>query len=199
MTPFGALVVPDVKAIRVGPPGRRDRAGHRFVGEQLVEVPPDQADDRNLRTQIGLIGHPAELLGADEHPRFGGGQDVRELFAAVEVHDRHQHRAQERRRPERRGGLHPVRQLKCHHVTGADAAGAQPRREATGHLFDLAECPRPWPYRRIGPKPRIRSGVQSTGQHLPEGLAGPPPRTLISGDQFSGNIAHWLKAPTGKR
>ena len=38
-----------------------DRAGHRFVGEQVVEVAPDQADDRNVGAQIGLIGHPAEL------------------------------------------------------------------------------------------------------------------------------------------
>ena len=83
-------------------------------------------------------------------------------------------------------------------ITGADAAGAQPRSKATGYLFDVAECPRPWPYRRICPKPRIRGGVQSTGQHLPQGLAGPPARTLISGDQFSGNIAHWLKAPIGE-
>jgi DNA replication protein DnaC len=46
---------------------------------------------------------------------------------------------------------------------------------------------------------RTPRGLQSVSQHLPETLAGPPPRFLISGDQFVRNIAHWLKPPTGKR
>ena len=110
-----------------------DRAGHRFIGEEVVEVAPDHADDLDVGAQIGLIGQPAELLGGDEYPRLGGGEDVRQFFAAIEMHDRHQRRTQERRGPERRRCFHPIGQLKSHHITGADAAGPQPGCEPTGY------------------------------------------------------------------
>ena len=133
-----------------------DRAGHRLVGEQIIEVPPDHADDLDVGAQIGLIGHPAELLGGDEHPRLGGGEDVRQLFTAIEVHDRHQRRTKERRRPERRRGFHPVGQLKGDHIAGADTAGTQPGREPPGHQFDVAEGAGPRPDVRVRPERRIR-------------------------------------------
>ncbi len=59
----------------------RDGAGHRLVGEQVVEglhfpvAPlawvPTSADDRHVRAQVGLELHAAELLGGDEDPRLG--------------------------------------------------------------------------------------------------------------------------------
>ena len=176
-----------------------DRAGHRFVGEQVVEVAPDHADNLDVGAQIGLIGQPAELLGRDEYPRLGGGEDLRQFFAAIEMHDRHQRRTQERRGPERRRCFHPIGQLKSHHITGADAAGPQPGREPTGYHFDVGECARPRPDIRVHPERRIRRGLQPVSQHLPESLAGPPARFLISGDQFVRNIAHWLQRSAGKR
>ena len=140
MTPLGSRVVPEVNAISAGIGGvGGDGARHRLVGEQVVESSaPTRADDRHVRAQIGLKRHPAELLGGDEHLRPGRGQDVADLLAAVEVHDRHDHRAEECRRPERRGGLHPVRQLDGDHVARPDAARAQPRGQPAGLDLDVA-------------------------------------------------------------
>lgn len=76
-----------------------DRAHQRFVGQQSIEgAVPDQADDRYAGAQIRLEGHPAEPFGGQEDLGLGGGDDVPEFLAPVEVHDRHGHRTQECRR-----------------------------------------------------------------------------------------------------
>ncbi len=69
--------------------GRADHTGgesdHGGAAGSAATVPASgsSASRSSKSLPIGPIGHPAELLGSDEHPRFGGGQDVRQLLAAV--------------------------------------------------------------------------------------------------------------------
>lgn len=72
-----------------------DGACHRLRGQELLEARlPHQTDYRHVRAQVGMERHPAELRRGEEHLGFGGGQDVGELLAAVEMHDRHRDRAE---------------------------------------------------------------------------------------------------------
>ena len=83
---------------------RRHRAVHRFVGEQVVEVAfvaaeltrgTDQADEGDVGAQIRLIPHAPEFHGGDEHARCGGSEDVTQFLAPVEMHDGHDHGAEQ--------------------------------------------------------------------------------------------------------
>ena len=123
------MAVDDALGVACGAGGEGDqcRAGgvggegavQRFGVEQVVVtvlmllaralVGAHQSDDRDVGAEVGLELHAPELFGRDEDARLGRAEDVAEFLAPVEVHDRHGHGAQERRRPERRGGLHPVR------------------------------------------------------------------------------------------
>ena len=123
------MAVDDALGVAGGAGGEGDqrRAGgvggegavHRFGVEQVVVavqmllaralVGAHQSDDRDVRAEVGLELHAPELFCGDEDARLGRAEDVAEFLAPVEVHDRHGDGAQERRRPERRGGLHPVR------------------------------------------------------------------------------------------
>ncbi len=103
--------------------------------------------------------------------RPGGGEDVGQFLAAVEVHDRHDHRAEERRRPERHGGLHPVRQL--------DAPPRRPvRRRARAGLRPAggpasrrrANVPAIRPDGRVHPEAGVGVGRQSVGDQIAERL-----------------------------
>ena len=167
MTPFGSLVVPEVKAISAGLAGSvGERARHRLVGEQVVEAcssaPTRRRSARSdVAQRSGWNCHPAELVGGDEDLRPRGRQDVAEFLAAVEVHDRHDDRTEERRRPERDGGLHPVRQLQRDHVAGPDAARAQSGGEPTGPQFDVGEGARERPHVGVHQEAGVRIGRQS--------------------------------------
>ena len=96
-----------------------------FGRKQLVEIAVHHRHDRHARAHLGLVGHPPEFLGGDEHLRPRGAQYVAEFLGAVEVHDGHDNRTQQRRRPERRRRLHPVRQLQRNHIAGPHPTGPQ--------------------------------------------------------------------------
>ena len=75
MTPLGARVVPEVKAISAGPagsarhrarPAARRRAGRRTSCSRAALVDAHQTDDRDVGAQVRLERHPPELLGGDE-------------------------------------------------------------------------------------------------------------------------------------
>ena len=104
-------------------PSARRRADRRRCSRASSR--PDQPTIGTSAHRSGWYFIRPNSLGGDEHLRPRGGQDVAEFLAAVEVHDRHDHRAEERRRPERRRRLHPVRQLERDDVAGPDAARAQ--------------------------------------------------------------------------
>ncbi len=167
-----------------------DGARHRLIVEEVVEIEldarplgrADQHDDRHVPAQVGLVRHAAELLGGDEHAWLGGRQDVADLLASVEVHDRHHHRAEERRRPEGGRGLHPVRQLQRHHVARSDAALAQPRREPARGQLDVTEGARPRTLRGVDVEPRAGAGLEAARQEPAEGLLRPPTLLLVAFD-----------------
>ena len=81
----------------------------------------------------------AEAVGRDQclHTRLA--QDVADLLRAVEVHDRHDDRAEIRNRVEGRSRLEPVRQLERNRVAGTDAPGSQPGRDPARERVDVAE------------------------------------------------------------
>jgi hypothetical protein len=137
-----------------------------------------------------LIAHPAEFLGGDEHLRTRRRQNVAEFLAAVEVHDRHHHGPEERRRPERRGGFHPVGQLQCHHVTGSDAALVQAPREPPRHRLDIAESACKRPELRMHAESGVGVGREPTRDEVTKGLGCPPALLLIAFDQLSRDVSH---------
>lgn len=180
------------------------RAGHRLVGEQVLEIDDVAAhhaglprthhpDDGDVGAQLGVKTHPAEPLGGDEDPRLARGQDEAQLSGAVEVHDGHHHRAQERRGPERRGGLHPVRQLQRDHVAGADPAVPQARCQSAGDPFHVAEISAPRPDLRVHLEPDFRLRGQPGGEQVTEGFAGPPTLLFVAPDQVGGNLSHGVR------
>jgi hypothetical protein len=109
LEPEGLMTVDDALGVsrrtrREGDQGRPGRIGgdgarHRLRLEQLVETvlvcplrsTADEDDDRDVRAEVGLVGHPAEPFGGHEDARLGRRHDVRNFLAAVEVHDRHDH------------------------------------------------------------------------------------------------------------
>ena len=74
----------------------------------------------------------AEVVGRDDDRGARGAEDVPDLLGAVEVHDRHHHRAEVGGGPERDAGLHPVGQLDHDDVAGTDAAFAEGAGEGAG-------------------------------------------------------------------
>ena len=100
-------------------------------------------------------------------------QDVPDFLRPVEVHDRHNDRAEVRHRIERRRGFEPVRQLERNGISGTDAAGAQARREPAGERVDIAE--RAAERIAVGSHREgvIARIVQSGGEQLTETLVAP--------------------------
>ena len=140
-----AVRVDDALGIRrrarcVGDECRRARVDGRRHVERIVrdeigepdEIAPGGIADHGRPFEIGKIAAQAveireevlmaEAVGGHERLHARLAEDVPDLLGTVEVHDRHDHRAQERRCVERRGGLHPVRQLERDDVTRSDAA-----------------------------------------------------------------------------
>ena len=119
--------------------GERERAGRGAVsddGDPLEVVDVALGPDR---VEIGEEVLVTELVRGHErlHPR--APEDVADLLRAVEVHDRHDDRAEVRDRVERGRGLDPVRELERDRVAGPDAAGAQAGGDPARELVDLAE------------------------------------------------------------
>src|SRR5215213_2773163 len=106
---------------------------------ECPHVGAHQSDDRDVRAEIWLKLHAPELFARDVDARLGGAADVTEFPAPVKVHDRHGHRAEERRGPERGCSLQPVRQWQSDHVAGADAGGAEPGGEPARLDLDVME------------------------------------------------------------
>ena len=178
------------------------RALHRFVVEQVVEVDAHARNDRNVGAQIRLILHPAELLGGDEHLRPGGGQDVTEFLAPVEVHHRHDDRAEQRRSPECRRRLHPVRQLERDDVPLAHAPRSEAGREPPRHVLDRAEGAGVRPRSRVHPKGDVGAGLQCRGQQIAECVRCPPALGFVScpqrrGHGAAGGVKHSAHSRTG--
>ena len=108
-----------------------------------------------------------EAVGGDQDARAGLAEDEPDFLHAVEVHDRHRHRTEERRRPERRRCLDPVRQLERDEVACADAPGAKPTGDAAGEISDVAERARV----RTRPGTDLEGEVGAVGQAGGEDLA----------------------------
>ena len=167
-----------------------DLACHRLVVEQILEAVLHQADDRHVRTQVRLELHPPELPGGDEHLRPCGGQYVAQFLAPVEVHDRHHHRTDERRRPERRRGFHPVGQLNRHHIAGTDTTLTQTGGQPAGSQLDVGEGAREGADGGVHPETSMRIGAQPAGQQLTEGVGRPPAFFFVLFRQLNRHVSH---------
>ena len=154
-TPFGSAVVPLVYAMSAG------AIGSTATGASIApcssrsvnaNVPAARAvaDDRDPlevvdvalgpdRVEVGEEVLVAEPVGGHERLHPGAPEDVADLLGAVEVHDRHDDRAEVRDRVERGRRLDPVRELERDRVAGPDAPGAQARRDPAREIVDLAE------------------------------------------------------------
>ena len=149
----------------------RQHALQRLVGEQVLEarrIAVDDRDNGDAGGQFGLENHAPEALCGDECLRPGVGEDVGQLFSAVEVNDGYHHRTQQRRRPERRRGLHPVRQPECDHVTGTRRRAPADRRPAAG------PCAPPPRTNRDTAAPPSAPAVRHPGRPPARGPADPP-------------------------
>ena len=104
-------------------------------------------------------------IGGDERLHARARAGCSDLLRAVEVHDRHDDRAEVRDRVERRRRFEPVRQLERDRRRRADAAGAQPGRDPARERVDVAE--RAAVRAAIGAhRERLRGGVvQPVGEH----------------------------------
>ena len=126
-----------VHRVAVGERPERQQAGRDFVvghHRDELEVGNTGAD----RVEVGEVVEVTEAVGGDEDARAGLAEDEPDFLRAVEVHDRHRHRSEERRRPERRSRLDPVRQLERDQVARADAPGVEPTGDASGEIGDAA-------------------------------------------------------------
>ena len=172
ITPFGSDVVPDVYAMRAGRigidrGGRGDRVVGDEVGERQVRTRARIADHRHP-LQIGELGahrvevgdevEVAEVIGGHERLHARALQDVRDFLGSVEVHDRHDDRAEVRDCVERRRGLQPVRELERNCVAGLHAARLQPGRDPARQRVDLAE------------RAAVRVAVGANGERLGRGV-----------------------------
>ncbi len=153
----------------------RERCRDRLVGNELVEAQVRAgvvADDRGP-FELGEVGthgveirdevEVAEGIRGDErlHPR--APEDVRHLFGTVEVHDRHDDRAEVGDGPERRRRFHPVRQLERDRVARSDAAGSESGRDPPCERVDVAERAAVRPSIRTH-RERLRGGVVQPGR-----------------------------------
>ncbi len=101
-----------------------------------LEIGERVADAREVREEVLM----AEAVGGDERLHARLAQDVADLLRPVEVHDRHDDRAEIRDRVERGRGLEPVRELERDRVAGPDAAGAESAGDAARQPVDVAEA-----------------------------------------------------------
>jgi hypothetical protein len=159
----GAVRVHDTLRIRSRARGVRDKGGgrridarglvHGFAAGEAREghqagrdvVVGHDGDELELveigthRVEVGEIVEMTEAVGGDEDARAGLAEDEADFLGPVEVHDRNGNRTEERRRPERRRRLDPVRQLERDEVAGTDTAGAQAAGDAASEIGDVAE------------------------------------------------------------
>ena len=139
-------MVPDVYATSAGVRGSTGAAsasGSSAMRSANAMSPVDRApcvaDDRDP-LEVGQVGaHRGEVgeevlvpeaVGGDERLHARLAQDVADLLRSVEVHDRHDDRAEVRDRVERRRRFQPVRQLERDRVAGLRCRGraGRPRR-----------------------------------------------------------------------
>ena len=80
-----------------------------------------------------------EMIGGDDDVGLGDAEDVPDLLLSVEVHDRHDHRAEVRRGEEGDRSLDPVRELQHHDVTRSHAVGGERRGERASAAVDVTE------------------------------------------------------------
>ena len=165
-------------ALRIGGRARRvadRRRQHRIDRRELVErrVVDERGErlrprgravaDQHDVLECGELGpepfQRAEVVGGTE--RRGRQvqsttellEDEAQLLGPVEVDDRDDRRTGHRRAVERDQRFDPVGELVGDHVTGLDAAAAQPGREPPRVAVDLVERP---PVRlRVGPEPDL--------------------------------------------
>ncbi len=108
------------------------------------------------------------------------GEDERDLLAAVDVHDRHEHVATHRQRDERHDGFTPVRQLEGDDRTRLDPLGAEQRDESPGFVVDVGVRAVPF----VGAGVDVDRGVRHRGEPLgdlrAERVVGPPSLLLVS-------------------
>jgi hypothetical protein len=78
------------------------------------------------------------------------------------VHDRHDDRAEIRRRPERDARFDPVRELEHHDIARTDAARPQRRGERAGRAVDVAE--------RAGERVDLGMDVEADAAHRGESV-----------------------------
>ena len=156
-TPFGSHVVPDVYATSAGALGStvhdRRRAVRRRRDRRTRMSPAADRRRRRPRPTRGRADRRASssrLARKSCAPKRSAvtsaftrvAQDVADLLRAVEVHDRHDDRAEVRDRVERRGRLEPVRKLERDRVAGLHAARPQPGRDRRASASTSPSVPR---------------------------------------------------------
>ena len=165
ITPLGFRVVPEVKPMTAG------ESGSVGSGASIGSASSSSAKWR-ARPGSGLVlgtDHEPRRVGAVAEQRLVGRQvvglpeagrghddvglhdveDVAHLLRPVEVHDRHDDRAELRGAPEGDRRLDPVRQLEHDDVARSDAPGLERRGERSGRPVDLAEGAAPRPDLRV--------------------------------------------------
>ena len=165
-------------------------AGQRIVVEKVFESAVDDAGDGYVRGDRRIVGEAAERGREDEHLRLDLAEDERDLLESVEVDDGDHGGAQERRRPERGCGLHPVGQLEGDHVAGAHTALCQAGRELPGHALHVGERAAPRPQARVDVELGVGGGRQACVQEVADGLVGPPPVGQVLLGEVCGNRSH---------
>ena len=144
------MAVDDALRVAGGARGERDQRRARRIGG-------DGADQRLIGEQVVEVRSPTRPTIGTSAQRSGWnfirpnssavmntfGRAVAMMWlefpAAVEVHDRHHHRPEQRRRPERHSRFHPVRQLDGHRVARLDATRAQACGKSAGLQLDVGE------------------------------------------------------------
>ena len=121
--------------------GRRTRSRRAAAAVVADDRDPFEIGQRRRASRRGWRGSPGapkrSAVTSAFTPRLA--QDVADFLRPVEVHDRHDDRAEVRDRVEGRRRLEPVRELERDRVAGSDAAGAQPGGDPARERVDVAE------------------------------------------------------------
>ena len=168
-TPFGFAVVPEVYPTKAGASGSTcagwssGSLRRRSVNRRC---PPSSSPTTTTSRSAGALAVAVfkhlevvvatEAIGADVDLRARLQQDELHFLGAVEVDDRHDHRAEHRQAPERGRGLDPVRQLQRDDVARLDAQGPEPGGGAERHLVGVADGAPPRPDARPDAELEVR-------------------------------------------